>query len=210
MVSSPDNRPLLDAIAESNTRVGVMMPLRFLKNSVVDRYFFRGSIVARYTFIGFVKSLLQSKKDEKGHPSRRPCVYSILMNSDDGEGLGPNEIAAESTNLIIAGSDTTSTVLAAFFFYLTRCPAAYAQACSEVRSCFNSCSDLSNHARLASCTYLRACIDESMRIAPPVASALFREVESGGAVVDAHFLPAGCEGFSYHVYIVSLMSLLAR
>ena len=46
--------------------------------------------------------------------------------------------------------------------------------------------------KLQSCTYLRACIDESMRISPAVGSALWREVQAGGAVVDGQLIPAGC------------------
>lgn len=84
-------------------------------------------------------------------------------------------------------------MLAAFFFYLARNSAVYAHANAEIRSCFNSASDLYDRKKLASCTYLRACIDESMRMAPPIASALFREVEPGGALVDGKFLPTGCD-----------------
>lgn len=103
MVSRPDNRPLLEDIAQSNIRVGVMLPLYYMKNSVIDKYLFSSSIVARYRFLNFVKTLLRSKKDEKGTESNRKSVYWIIMGSNDGEGLGNNEIAAESTNLIVAG-----------------------------------------------------------------------------------------------------------
>lgn len=103
MVSRPDNRPLLEDIAQSNIRVGVMLPLYYMKNSVIDKYLFSSSIVARYRFLNFVKTLLRSKKDEKGTESKRKSVYWIIMGSNDGEGLGSNEIAAESTNLIVAG-----------------------------------------------------------------------------------------------------------
>lgn len=84
-------------------------------------------------------------------------------------------------------------MLAAFFFYLARNSAVYVHANAEIRSCFNSVSDLGDRQKLASCTYLRACIDESMRMAPPIASALFREVEPGGALVDSRFLLTGCD-----------------
>ena len=48
-------------------------------------------------------------------------------------------------------------------------------------------------ASLASCTYLRACIDESLRMSPPVGSSLWREVRHGGTTVDSLDIPAGCE-----------------
>lgn len=109
MITKPDNRPLLDDIARSNIRVGVMMPLYYLKNTAIDRYLFPASIVSRYRFLAFVKALLQSKKDTKMLEPQRQSVYSILMGSNDGEGLGHNEIAAESTNLIVAGTSSSIT-----------------------------------------------------------------------------------------------------
>ncbi len=131
MVTISNNRPLLHAIAKSNIRVGVMMPLYYLKNSVVDRYLFPDSIVARYTFIAFVKSLLQSKKNEKATQSDRQSVYSMLMSSNDGEGLGPNEIAAESTNLIVAGESSKQPPQFHTYFDLPRIPAAILTLCSR-------------------------------------------------------------------------------
>ena len=47
--------------------------------------------------------------------------------------------------------------------------------------------------KLNSCAFLRACIDESLRQSPPGGSALWREVESGGALIDGHFIPELCE-----------------
>lgn len=84
-------------------------------------------------------------------------------------------------------------MLAAFFFYLTHDSAVYKRATTEIRSHFKSLSNLQDRNKLGSCTYLRACIDECMRMAPPVASSPFREVEAGGALVDNQFLPAGCD-----------------
>ncbi|KAF2811147.1 cytochrome P450 [Mytilinidion resinicola] len=193
MITKAENRYLLEAIEKSNIRVGVLMPLWHLKGSFIERYLFPSSIVARYEFLAFVKNLLKTKDDEGADASWRQSVYSILKGSEGKEGLGPNEIAAESTNLIVAGSDTTSTVLAAALFYLSRDPTAYAKVAAEVRSCFHRPADLHNRSLLHSCLYLRACIEESMRMAPPIASALFREVDSGGTIIDGHFIPAGID-----------------
>jgi len=82
-------------------------------------------------------------------------------------------------------------VLAACFFYLSRSNSAYAKATKEIRTLFTSTTELNDSSKLNKCAYLRACLDESMRMAPPVASALFREVEDGGACIDGHHIPAG-------------------
>ena len=103
MVSKADHRSLLEAIAISNVRVGVMIPLHKLKNTYLDRWLFGPAIVARYTFIGFIKKLLLEKSAEDKGKKQRQSIYNILMNARGGEGLTPVEIAAESTNLIVAG-----------------------------------------------------------------------------------------------------------
>jgi cytochrome P450 len=46
---------------------------------------------------------------------------------------------------------------------------------------------------LNSCKYLRACLDESMRLSPPVPGILPRTVLPGGFKIDGHFLAEGTE-----------------
>jgi cytochrome P450 len=92
-----------------------------------------------------------------------------------------------------AGSDTTSTTMAALLFYLSRYPAAYRLATQEIRSTFTSVSEIRAGPKLNSCTYLRACIDETMRISPPVGGSLWREVDTGGAVIDGIPIPKGVD-----------------
>ena len=97
-----EHRPLLEAIAVSNVRVGVMIPLHNFKNTFLDRWLFWSAIVARYTYIGFIKRLL-FEIARGDTPKQRRSIYDILMSARDGVGLTPVEIAAESTNLILAG-----------------------------------------------------------------------------------------------------------
>lgn len=89
------------------------------------------------------------------------------------------------------GSDTSSTTLASWFFYLSRYPDVYEKVSKEVRYVFNSPDQVCIGPALNSCTYLRACLDESLRMAPAVASAPWREVMSDGALIDGCRVPAG-------------------
>lgn len=41
------------------------------------------------------------------------------------------------------------------------------------------------------CKYLNACIDESLRISPPICALVPREVEQGGETIDGDFIPEG-------------------
>jgi len=106
MLTSSENRPLLEALEISNIRVGVMIPLNYLKNTFLDLWIFRSAIVARYVFIGFIRKLLEGQKEApaaKSTVQSRISIYETLMSANDGEGLSNNEIASESTNLITAG-----------------------------------------------------------------------------------------------------------
>lgn len=193
MVNKADNRPLLDAIAISNIRVGTMIPLHRYKGSYLDFILFRSAIKARYEFIGFIRKLLDEKANETKSPTQRKSIYDILMSSRDGEGLTPIEIAAESTNLIVAGFDTTATSISACLFYLSRYPTIYEKVTTEIRSQFSSIEDIRSKTKVNTCSYLRACLTESMRMAPAISASPFREVESGGVIVDGQALPAGCD-----------------
>lgn len=95
--------------------------------------------------------------------------------------------------MLEAATDTVATAMASVFFYLSRYPDSYRRARDEVRQAFSSREQIRTGPTLNSCTYLRACIDESMRITAPAGGAPFREVAPGGAIVDGHHFPAGAD-----------------
>lgn len=88
--------------------------------------------------------------------------------------------------------------MAAAFFYLSQNPTAYKRLASEIRSRFSSGKEIRQGAQLSACTYLRAVIDESLRLstgtisnwrvqAPPSIAA------GEQLVVDGHVIPPGIE-----------------
>lgn len=91
------------------------------------------------------------------------------------------------------GSETTATLLAALFFYLTRFPAAYSKLAVEIRERFQNVEAIRSGPELASCKYLLACIKETLRMSPPAVGSHWREVERGGQTIDGDFVPAGYE-----------------
>ena len=103
------------------------------------------------------------------------------------------ELGSESSLLIVAGSDTTSTCLAATFFYLLHNPRALSLAQNEIDKTFQCLEDIRSGPRLSTCHYLRACINESLRLSPPVGGLMAREVLPGGLEVDGHLFPKGVE-----------------
>lgn len=91
---------------------------------------------------------------------------------------------------------TTAGTLTAVFFYLSRHPAVYKRLATEIRTTFADARAIRGGPLLASCTYLRAVIDESLRLSVPTTSMPWREeaAPSDGTpttpfVVDGHIIP---------------------
>lgn len=133
------------------------------------------------------------ERAEKGRDAKKDFFYYLLNAKDPetGNGLSTPELWGEANVLMIAGSDTTSTTLAATIFYLVRTPKAMEKLKKEVRESFDSLEDIVTGAKLNDLVYLKACLDEALRLAPAVPGALPREAMEGGGVVDGVFLPAG-------------------
>ncbi|KAI2709931.1 hypothetical protein DTO006G1_9212 [Penicillium roqueforti] len=112
------------------------------------------------------------------------------------------EIHSNGFILIVAGSETSATLLSGCIFYLCTAPHVMSQLVAEVRSTFKQDSDMTFRA-VEELKYMTAVIEESLRIYPPFVTSLSRIVPHGGAVVNGHFLPedtaVACHHYaSYH------------
>lgn len=95
--------------------------------------------------------------------------------------------------LIVAGADTTATVLAGLFFYLVHNPEVQERVAKEICLEFSNINEIVAGSRLHGCQYLRAVISEGLRLCPPVAAELPRTVLPGGTVADGQFFPPGTD-----------------
>ena len=112
-------------------------------------------------------------------------------NKGDGEkGMTVEEMKSNASNMVLAGSETTATLLSGCIYQLLRNPSAMAKITSEIRSAFSSSDeiDLFNVGKLK---YTLAVLDETMRIYPPVPTPAARVVPKGGDTVAGEFLPEG-------------------
>ena len=140
-----------------------------------------------------------------GTSDQRKDMFHYLATARDPEtgelALSRDDLVAESFLLVIAGSDTTSTVLCSTFFYLTHNPRVMEKLYKEITNTFGSIEEIKYGPKLLSCEYLRACIDESFRLGPAGVSELPRDVRAGGIEIDGDFYPEGTTvGISYWAY----------
>ncbi|GAB7328642.1 hypothetical protein MBLNU13_g00578t1 [Cladosporium sp. NU13] len=147
-------------------------------------------------FFQYAEGILGERIAAEGNSAeaRNDIMHHLLQATDPvtGKGFSREQLNVESSLLIAAGADTTSVTLAAAFFYLLHNPSVLHKLVDEVRSAYTTEEmDQITPAKLVSLPYLRAVIDESLRLSPPVPSLLPREVLKGGIAIDGHYIPEG-------------------
>lgn len=117
-----------------------------------------------------------------------PNANSHILRHNNEKGLNKDEIVSNSAILILAGSETTATLLSGLTFLLLQNPQAMFKLSKEIRQSFQSTNEMSfvNEAEL---TYLQACIEEALRIYPPAPGSSPLWVPSEGITVNGRFIP---------------------
>lgn len=113
----------------------------------------------------------------------------VDINVDHSSAKYSATTAAESRLIIVAGSDTSSTVMAMTLFLLLQHPQVAQKLREELDAVFGTDSDttISDFAKLdKACPYLNGVINESMRLHPPVAGGLQKVNAHGPTVIELH------------------------
>ncbi|ROW10230.1 hypothetical protein VMCG_01962 [Cytospora schulzeri] len=189
-----DNRYIMGAMYFGSLRGNIFHHLFFLSKLYVSKFFDWAFYEVREKYWRLMENMIKSRMAEDKHA--KPDLYSFVADamSADPDSLRGGTLWSEASFFLIAGGDTVSTGISATFFYLSRNPECYRTLANEIRSTFASGSDIKAGPQLSSCTYLRACIDESLRMSPPISTTLWREQDpksSAPLVVDGHVIPRG-------------------
>lgn len=158
----------------------------------LDQLLFRGLYKAQKQFQALSKA--QSDWRMKRQDSAIRDLFTNLLEARDPItlcALTEEQLIAEAGVLIVAGSDTVATALTATLFYCLHYPSALSRLQEEIRSVFTEVDEIQSSQRLDSCSYLRACINETLRLSPPVGALLPRKILAGGLTVDDQHFPEG-------------------
>ncbi|KAL2211455.1 cytochrome P450 [Sarocladium strictum] len=126
----------------------------------------------------------------------RPDLLSFVAKGPKNpkSKIRTDAIWKESLILLTTGGDTVASGLAATFFYLSRNPACHRKLAKEIRTKFPNSGSIKGGIVLDSCRYLRACIDEALRMSPPVPTNLWRQqvaADKTPLTIDGHYVPKG-------------------
>ncbi|KAK3938549.1 cytochrome P450 monooxygenase [Diplogelasinospora grovesii] len=123
--------------------------------------------------------------------TERPDFIDTMTNAKSEETtLSRTEVEDNAQFLIFAGSETTASALSGAVYFLAKHPEVQAKLAAEVRNEFKEESEIDIFG-VPKLTYMLAVLDESMRMFPPVPSALPRVCQPGGDVIVGKPVPAG-------------------
>ncbi|KAI2613242.1 cytochrome P450 [Hypoxylon sp. NC1633] len=199
------NRFLINAIQVGNFRSNLNMQFPFIHkahlHSAIGRFFYPSWDEFTRLLQTMIGTRLGQDKDAQ------PDFYSYVSDAmaAESEDVQKLDLWTEAMFFTIAGGDTTAAAIAATFFYLSRNPECYQKVAQEIRATFPPGSQVRGGPKLSSCHYLRACIDESLRMSPPTPSTPWRQLapdeKDDVLVIDGIPVP---KGVSVGVNIYSL------
>jgi cytochrome P450 len=120
----------------------------------------------------------------------RDFIWYILQQKAKHD-LKQDEIVVNGALFIVAGSETTANLLSGLFARLIWNPDKYKKLCEELRSTFKHEDELTQDNIQHKLPYFHACIEEGLRIHPPVPAGLLRTVPKGGAYIDGLWVEEG-------------------
>ncbi|KAK3689203.1 cytochrome p450 monooxygenase [Podospora appendiculata] len=135
------------------------------------------------------RTLQKLRRRMAGDPDRPDLIQGLLKNKDAWN-MSIERLQVNAGTLIVAGSETTATLLCGATYLLLRNPAALKRLTAEVRSAFQTDADITLTA-VGNLPYLLACLTESLRRYPPVTLGMPRVAPKGGAIIAGEFVPEG-------------------
>ncbi|KAK4175383.1 cytochrome P450 [Triangularia setosa] len=184
--------PWVDAIHKNLKSVAISHVLRSMGIEFLTPYVLpkelRGKRAENYRYaIEKVNRRLQKTGDQGDFWDR--VIVKSGDDNESGQGMSQGEMLNNAAVMVVAGSETTSSVLCGATFLMCKF-GKFDKAAHEIRSAFKHSEDITL-LTVSPLPYLTAVIDETLRMYPAVPGQPPRVVPAGGAMVCGKFIPEG-------------------
>ena len=153
---------------------------------------------AQDSLLNYVANLVDIRLAKGFVEQGRPDFFNFLLKEHGEKQMSRGELYTNGFLLVVAGSETTASVLTGWTWYMIAQPKAMARAAQEVRGKFKKADDIT----LKSTTdleYLNATVSETLRLFPAGPLALPRIIETQpGQMVAGHWVPYGTKTGIHH------------
>ncbi|KAF9886095.1 hypothetical protein FE257_012030 [Aspergillus nanangensis] len=145
----------------------------------------------RAWFVNWCSQQVQER--QKMGKSRRDLFSYILGDAGNGQNtaveITQQDLEFDSELAIVAGSDTTSSVMTATIYLLARHPEKLHQLQAEIDQLVPPVDPLSYQSLIKDAPFLHACINETLRLYPAVPAGVPRLTPSSGAIIAGTWIP---------------------
>ncbi|RMZ76055.1 hypothetical protein DV737_g5007, partial [Chaetothyriales sp. CBS 132003] len=148
-------------------------------------------IIARLTSraktFALSRARVGQRLNNESQVGRKDFIDFFQQHKGESDEITEEEMVANMVVLIVAGSETTASLLTGLTYWLLRCPDVLHRLTDEIRSTFKCEDEITVQAVTAKLPYTLACLQEALRIYPPVPGTLGRttlrdEVIAGYAI----------------------------
>jgi len=149
------------------------------------------SVAMKFRQLGkLIQKIIDTRRENPG--ARQDLLDSLMSATDkDGEGMSDKEIIDEVMTMIIAGHETSAGTLNWVWYELSQHPEADEQAYAEAAKYVENDNIATDD--IPKLTFIKQCIDEALRLYPPVW--LFSRKAIADDTVSGYAIPAGSNIF---------------
>ncbi|KAB2571421.1 Cytochrome P450 monooxygenase rdc4 [Lasiodiplodia theobromae] len=123
----------------------------------------------------------------------RPDIWTQVLRAYEGQHervkLTMGQMESNASLFMVAGTETTATLLSGAVYLLATHPPAYARLAKEIRTTFRSKEEMTLEALQSRLPFLVAVVDEALRVYPPVPDGQIRRVPKQGAEIAGRYVP---------------------
>lgn len=121
-----------------------------------------------------VRERLQTRINSESQQGRCDFVDSMLKHQGASDEMSFDEMTMTANVVVVAGSETTATLMSGVTWYLCRDPRVCEKVKEEVRGRFKNEEEIT-FASVIDCEYMLAVLEEALRMYPPAPSNFNRE-----------------------------------
>ncbi|KAH7009126.1 cytochrome P450 [Microdochium trichocladiopsis] len=123
--------------------------------------------------------------------TEKPDFWNLIIKTrDSGDGLSLDEMHSNAEVFMLAGTETTATLLAGLLYYLCLNQKKLQLLVQEIRTAYSTMDDITFDS-LSKLEYLRACIKEALRMYPPGPAGSPRLVPGDGHSIEGRWVSGG-------------------
>lgn len=123
-----------------------------------------------------VEKLARTRLTAPKQPDRGDFMDYFLRSRGQAHQLTDEDIIVNSDLIMDAGSEPTATLLSGLTYWLLKTPHALQRVTREVRDAFNTDEEMTFLETRSKLPYLLACLEEGLRVFPPIPLTLSRSV----------------------------------